>query len=50
MAAMWPLKFTKDAKPGNALKYKESVVKDYEEKKNDCLNFTRLANTGRPWL
>jgi hypothetical protein len=33
MAATWPIKFTNGAKPGNALKHKESVIKDYEERK-----------------
>jgi hypothetical protein len=44
MVATWPIKFTNDAKPGSALKHKESVVKDYEEKKKKMIVFTRLAN------
>jgi hypothetical protein len=41
MAVMWPIRFINDAKSGNALKRKESVVKDYEEK---TIAFTRWAN------
>jgi hypothetical protein len=46
MAVTWPIRFINDAKPGNALKRKESVVKDYVQK-NDCLySLGKLGDCG----
>jgi hypothetical protein len=50
MAALWPIKFTDEAKPSNVLKQKraESAVKDSEEKRT-CL-FLPTWQTDRPWM
>jgi hypothetical protein len=49
-AATWPIKFTNNVKSGKALKHKreESVLKDYEEKRNRL--FLPVWQTGRLWL